>query len=158
MESHSIKERAFIFHLKDEKELERQERERQEESEEGKEGDRQRQGEKGFSLRGLVSQLPASRTTLASHRPALNLILHISEVGLIARSPGTELRKVRIRDVPRRKHTHVAHTRAQEAEPPRLPFLPLLSLLPGSSTAFAGKLTQGRLLLGLKRIVQTWTL
>lgn len=68
-----------------------------------------------------MSQLPTSRTALASHRPALNLILHISEVGLIARSAGTEVRKVRIRDVPHWKHAHMAHTRAQEAEPPELP-------------------------------------
>ena len=72
MESHSIMERAFILHLKDEKEMERQERERQEESGEGKEGDRQTEiGREGFSLRGLVSQLPTSRTTLARHRPSL---------------------------------------------------------------------------------------
>ena len=71
METHSIEERACIYHLEDEKELERQERERQEESGEGKEGDRQRQGEKGFSLRGLVSQLPHSHRNLARHRPSL---------------------------------------------------------------------------------------
>lgn len=121
MESHSIMERAFILHLKDEKEMERQERERQEESGEGKEGDRQRQGEKGFSLRGLVSQLPHLPHNLGKAPALSNLILHISEVGLIARSPGTELRKVRIRDVLHRKHAHRAPTRAQEAEPPEPP-------------------------------------
>lgn len=72
MESHSIMERAFILHLKDEKEMERQERERQEESGEGKEGDRQTEtGREGFSLRGLVSQLPHSHRNLARHRPSL---------------------------------------------------------------------------------------
>ena len=35
IESHGIKERACVFHLKDEKEMEREEREKQEESEEG---------------------------------------------------------------------------------------------------------------------------
>lgn len=56
IKSHSIRERACIFHLKDEKEMEREEREKQEESEEGKGGDRQR--EKGFSLKGLVIPAP----------------------------------------------------------------------------------------------------
>lgn len=59
IESHGIKERACVFHLKDEKEMEREEREKQEESEEGKEGrDRHREGEKVLSLKGLVIPAP----------------------------------------------------------------------------------------------------
>ena len=38
IESHSIKERAYIFHIIDNKEIVREEREKHEESEEGKSG------------------------------------------------------------------------------------------------------------------------
>lgn len=48
IESHSIKERAYIFHIIDGKEIGREEREKLEESEEGKEWSRQRQRERWF--------------------------------------------------------------------------------------------------------------
>lgn len=60
IESHSIKERAYIFHIIDGKEIGREEREKHEESEEGKEEERQTetQGEKILSLGGLVIPAP----------------------------------------------------------------------------------------------------
>ena len=49
VESHSIKERAYIFHLKDEKEIGREERENMKRLKKGKRGrDRQRHRERRF--------------------------------------------------------------------------------------------------------------
>lgn len=87
MESHSIEERAFIFHLKERKSWrDRRGRDRKR-VERGKRGtDRQRQRE-GFSLRGLVSQPPFPQEL--GKAPALsNLILHISEAVLLGPSLG----------------------------------------------------------------------
>ena len=124
-----------------------------------RERDRETEGD-GFEPQRLSNpSSPMSCTTLASHLPSLNLILHICEVGLMARSHGTEVRKVRIQDGMHMQPEHVVHTSAQEGlASPSLPAPPPGSLLPGILTAFAGTLTQGSLLPGLKRTVHTWTL
>ena len=48
VESHSIKERAYIFHIIDDKEIGREEWEKHEESEEWKKWSRQRHRERWF--------------------------------------------------------------------------------------------------------------
>ena len=93
-------------------EREREEREKQEESEKGK-------GETGRQRRVSASKLsnsssPTSHTTLARHLPSLNLILHIREVGLIARPRGTEVRKVRIQGCDAQEVCTNGPTRPQE--------------------------------------------
>ena len=108
--------------------MEREEREKQEESEEGKEGERQTQrGREGFEPQRLSNpSSPTSHTTLASPLPSLNLTLHISEVGLIARLRGTEVRKVRIQGC----DTQEACTHGNKSSGgPSLPYLPLLPLV-----------------------------
>ena len=137
IESHGIKERACVFHLKDEKEMEREEREKQEESEEGKEEERQTQrGREGFEPQRLSNpSSPTSHTTLASHLPSLNLTLHISEVGLIARPRGTEVRKVRIQGCDAQEACTHGLTRAQEGRAsltsPSSPWSPCPRILHG---------------------------
>ena len=94
-------------------EREREEREKQEESEEGKEG---RQADReGFQPQRLSNpSSPTSHTTLARHLPSLNLILHISEAGLIARPRGTDVRKVRIQGCDAQEVCTHGPTRPQE--------------------------------------------
>ena len=98
VESHSIKERAYIFHIIDDKQIAKEEREKQKRVNKERAVETETEGEMILSLKGLVIPIPHVLHNVGKSSAFSESHSSHQLIRLIAHSRGTEVRKVRIQE------------------------------------------------------------